>query len=181
MATRTVPYITPEEYLEAERKAEYKSHYYDGRVYPRSSATRRQSLIAGNLLVALSDSRWETHGSLMRLSTPSRSLYTYPDVSVVCGTPRFEGRDEDVLLNPTAILEVLPLTSAHFSLYQTIESLQEYLVVSEHERRVEICRRLNDKDWRIETIDSTSGRVRLASVDVELSFDQIYAGVTPEA
>ena len=60
-------------------------------------------------------------------------------------------------------------------------SLREYLVVAQDERRVHLCSRLNDKDWRIETIDATAGRVRLSSVDVELTLDQIYHGVNQEA
>ncbi len=188
MASQTVPYITAEEYLEAERKAEYKSEYYDGQILAMSGGTRWHSLIGVNLLVELTTAlknRCEVHGSDMRLRVSVGNAYTYPDVTVICGKPEFTGKGQDILLNPTVIVEVLSKSTESydrgpkFLLYRTIQSLQEYLLISQHERRVEICRRLNDKDWRIETIDSTSGRVRLASVDVELTFDRIYHGVTP--
>lgn len=189
MASQTVPYVTPEAYLEAEREAEDKSEYYDGQVYAMSGGTRWHSLISVNLLAelkaALKD-RCEVHGSDMRLRVSATNAYTYPDVTVICGKPEFGGKGEDILLNPTLIVEVLSKSTerydrrAKFFHYQTIQSLREYLLVSQYQRRVDLCTRLNDKDWRIESIDHTLGQVHLTSVGVELTFDQIYAGVSPE-
>ena len=175
MASQTVPFITPEEYLASERAAKYKSEYHDGQVYKMPAVTRWHSLIAGNLLRALKDPRWELHGSLMRLRIDAINSYTYPDVSIIRGKPEFTGFGEDILLNPTVIIEVFP--KSKFLDYQTIQSLREYLLISQYQRRVDLCTRLNDKDWRIESIDHTLGRVHLSSVGVELTFDQIYAGV----
>lgn len=190
MASQTVPYITPEEYLAAEREAEYKSEYYDGHVYAMSGGTRWHSLIGGNVFAELRAAlrpRCEVHGSDMRLRVSAGNAYTYPDVTVICGKPEFSGKGQDILVNPTVIVEVLSTSTesydrgAKFLLYRTVQSLREYLLVSQDERRVDLCTRLNDKDWRIETIDVTSGRVRLTSVEVDLTFDQIYAGVTAAA
>ncbi len=186
MASQTVQYVTPEEYLAAEREAEYKSEYYDGQVYAMSGGTRWHSVIGVNLSRELSTAlkgRCEVHASDMRLRVSATNAYTYPDVTVICGKPEFTGRGEDILLNPTLIVEVLSKSTerydrrAKFLHYQTIQSLREYLLVSQDERRVDLCTRLNEKDWRIESIDNTLGRVHLSSVGVELTFDQIYAGV----
>ena len=186
MASQTVPYITPEEYLAAEREAEYKSEYYDGQIYAMPGGARWHSLIGGNVfaeLRAVLKGRCEVHGSDIRLRVSSTNAYTYPDVTVICGKPEFTGRGEDVLLNPTLIIEVLSKSTEHYDRrakflhYQTIQSLREYVLVSQYQRRVDLCTRLNDKDWRIESIDHTLGRVHLSSVGVELTFDQIYADV----
>lgn len=176
VGSQTLSQVSPEEYLALERVAEYKNEYCNGEVSRMPDITRWHSLIAGNLLSAVKHPEWEIHGSLMRLFVPARRLYTYPDVTIVCGDGRFEGLYEDVLLDPTVIVEVFP--KSKFLQYQTIPSLREYLLVSQYERHVDLCTRLSDTDWRIESIDHTSGRVHLSSVGVELTFDQIYAGVT---
>ncbi len=187
MASQTVPYITPEEYLTIERAAEYKSEYYDGQIYAMSGGTRWHSVIGVNLLRELSTAllgRCEVHGSDMRLRVSATNAYTYPDVTVVCGKPEFTGKGEDILLNPTVIIEVLSESTERydrggkFLQYQTIPSLRDYVLVSQDEQRVDHCTRLNEKDWRIESIDHTLGLVNLSSLSVEMTFDQIYAGVT---
>ena len=155
-----------------------------------SGGTRWHSLIGVNLVRELSTAlldRCEVHASDMRLRVSAGNAYTYPDVTVICGKPEFTGKGQDILVNPTVIVEVLSTSTAgydrgaKFVLYRTVQSLQEYLLVFQDERRVDLFTRLNDKDWRIETIHATSGRLRLASVNVELTFDRIYLGVNPEA
>jgi Uma2 family endonuclease len=83
--------LTPEEYLERERKADYKSEYFQGEVFAMAGASRRHSLIVTNLVVSLhgrvKGRGCEVHLNDLRLRVPATGLYTYPDVMVVCGTP----------------------------------------------------------------------------------------------
>src|SRR5438552_3260089 len=108
-------YYTPEEYLALERKAQYKSEYIAGQIVAMSGVSREHSLINTNLLRVLSsqllDRPCEVHASDMRVKVgakvSARSLYTYPDIAVVCGDAEFEDDQVDTLLNPRVIVEVL--------------------------------------------------------------------------
>jgi len=175
MASQTVPYVTPEEYLEAEREAVEKSEYYNGCVYPRATRSPRAVGIATNLIAALGSALksgpCQVFNPDMRVHVPATGLYTYPDVSVVCGAPAFVQADN--LVNPTVIVEVF----ANFFDYQSIPTLKEYLLVSQNPRGITHCTRLGNEDWRIETIGDEKDSLRLSSIGVELTFDQIYAGV----
>lgn len=187
MATQRVPYIAEEEYLEAERKAPYKSEYFDGQVFAMSGASRWHSLISGNTFREASTAllgRCEVHGSDMRLRVPETRLYTYPDMTVVCGDPQFAGKKQDILLNPVLIVEVLSDSTEEYDRgdkflhYKTIPSLQEYVLIAQRQPAIEQYAKVSNAEWRIVSVDGTVGRIRFSSVDVELTFDQIYRGVT---
>ena len=184
MASRTIPCVTPGEYLEAERKASFKSEYYAGQVFAMAGATPRHTRISTNLLIslglALRGGPCQVFNSDMRVHTPRTGLYTYPDVSVVCGQPIFLQNDN--LVNPTLIVEVLSKSTerhdrtAKFLDYQSVPSLQEYLLVSQYSRSITHCVRLQGEEWRIETIGSENSVIRRSAIGVELTVNQIYAG-----
>jgi Uma2 family endonuclease len=183
MASQTIPYITPEEYLKAERKAEFKSEYYDGQVFAMAGGRPRHTGIASNILAslafALRGKSCRTFNSDMRVHIPATGLYTYPDVSVVCGTPVFFQTDN--LVNPIVIVEVLSKsTERHdrttkFLEYRSLPSLREYLMVSQEPRSITHCTRIGDEEWRIETVGEEQAVVHFPSIGVELPFDEIYA------
>jgi len=175
MASQTIPYITPEEYLKAERQAEFKSEYYEGQVYAIAGGTLRHHRIATNvtvrLAVALDGGPCQVFNSDVRVHIPATGLYTYPDVSVVCGAP--DVLQTDNLVNPVVIVEV---GTTKFLDYQSIPSLKEYLMVSQQSHSITHCTRLGDEEWRIETFGEERGSIRLPAIGVELQFAQIYAG-----
>ena len=132
MSSQPKTYLTPEEYLAIERKAETKSEYFNGVMYPLRDrvkphdvfamvgASRKHNLISANIIVALGqqlrDKPCELYPSDMRVRVPETNLYTYPDVAVACGEPKFEDDYFDTLVNPTLIVEVLsPSTEAYDS------------------------------------------------------------------
>ena len=184
MASQIIPYITPEEYLKAERRAEFKSEYYDGQVFARAGGHPRHHRIAtnvtGRLFAALEGGPCQVFNSDMRVHIPATGLCTYPDASVVCGEPVFFQTDN--LVNPIVIFEVLSQsTERHdrttkFFHYQSIPSLKEYLMVSQQSHSITHCTRLGDEEWRIETFGEERDSIRLPTIGVELQFAQIYAG-----
>lgn len=102
---------TIEEYLEMENTATEKHEYYKGEIFAMSGAKLRHNIIATNLLVALgvklSGKPCRPFGSDMRIHIPKNTLFTYPDISVVCGEVESRNNDEMNVLNPTLIIEVL--------------------------------------------------------------------------
>src|SRR5208283_6215017 len=137
MSTQSKGYLTPEQYLEIERKAEFKSEYYQGEMFAMSGSRRVHNLIAmaagASLYQQLRGRRCEAYASDMRVRVTPTGLYTYPDVVVVCGEPQFVDDTFDTLLNPTVIIEVLSDSTEvydrdkKFELYGSLKSLAEYV------------------------------------------------------
>lgn len=118
MATQPNNFLTPEQYLEIERKAEFKSEYVDGRMFAMAGASCRRNILVANLIgelrQALRPRGCRILPSDMRVRVSATGLYTYPDVIALRGEPMLAGDHYDVLLNPDLIVEVLsPSTEAH--------------------------------------------------------------------
>jgi len=171
------------EYLAFERSAETKHEFIDGLVVAMAGGTPEHSRLAMNvgvaLMTALRGRRCSAFSSDLRVHVPATGRSTYPDVTVVCDERRTAEVDPDAIVNPTVIVEVLsPTTEASdrgekFSHYRRLESLQEYVLVSQDERRVEVYRREGDI-WALR--DYGAGQeIELASLDAQISVDEIYA------
>src|SRR5690242_1739398 len=111
MSTQPKTFLTPEQYLEIERKAETKSEYYNGEMFAMPGGTPRHGLICINLgrevSRQLKTKDCLTYPSDVRLRVLPSGLYTYPDLMVVCGEPQYADDRKDTLLNPVVIIEVL--------------------------------------------------------------------------
>lgn len=183
-------HLSVEEYLEAERRAETKSEYLDGEVFAMSGGSRRHNLVMTNLIREVSQQLknrpCEVYPSDLRVHIPATGLYTYPDLVVVCGEPRFEDQELDTLLNPTLIIEVLsPTTEAYdrgkkFEHYRTIESLAEYVLVSQDAPRIEQYVRQEGGSWLLTATPGLEGRMILPSVGCELALAEVYDKVQLE-
>src|ERR1039458_9541192 len=101
MATQPKTYLTPEQYLEIERKAEFKSEYYQGEMFAMSGAGWTHNRLVANLIGILHQqlrSRpCQTLPSDMRVGETATGLYTSPDVAPVCGEPQFLDENRDTL------------------------------------------------------------------------------------
>ena len=119
----------------------------------------------------------------MRVRIAATGLYTYPDVTVVCGEPKFEDEYFDTLLNPVVIIEVLsPSTEAYdrgkkFEHYQQIESLVEYLLIAQDSCSVELFIRQGQAQWLYSAVHQLEGVVKLDSIGCELTLKDVYAKV----
>jgi Uma2 family endonuclease len=180
-------HVSPADYLAYERQNEFKSEYLDGEIRAMTGASRRHNLItvnvAAELRAKLRSSDCETYVNDMRVKVPERNLYTYPDVAVVCGEPSFEDAEVDTLLNPTLIVEVLSKSTGKydrttkFEHYRTLESLAEYVLVSQDGYRVEQYNRQPDGRWLLTDILGLEATLELKSVDCTLRLGEIYERV----
>jgi len=187
MSTQPKTFLTPEQYLEIERKAEYKSEYYDGEMFSMAGARATHNLIAANLIAQLhAQLRYgpcRTYTSDMRVHVKSTGLYTYPDVVVACQDPRFLDDEVDTLLNPTLIVEVLsPTTEAYdrgrkFGHYRSIESLAEYLMVSSERVGAELFTRQTDGAWLLTAASDLQDAVHLSATGCRLLLADLYEKV----
>lgn len=178
--------LTPEEYLAFERASEQRHEYADGELFAMSGGTREHSLIAANILAELSfalvERQCEAHGPDMRIKSKVTGRYVYPDASVVCGRPAFEDATRDTLLNPVVVVEVLSDSSEaydrgdKFAHYQTIASVQDYVLASQKEPRIEHFHRLQDGTWLLRIL-KPGARLVLESVGCEIPVERAYRKV----
>jgi len=181
------PPISEDAYIARERAAtDGKSEYLHGRTYAMSGGSPKHNLVAINVARALGNALVDRPcvvlSSDQRVCIEPTGLYTYPDVTVVCGGLKVHPRFDDTLLNPTVIVEVLsPSTEgydrgAKFGHYRRIESLRAVLLVSQVERVVEHYAREPDGSWRLTTF--TEGQtVPIPALDTSLSLNDVYAKV----
>jgi Uma2 family endonuclease len=188
MSAQAQPRLTPEQYLDAERSAELRHEYFDGQMYAMSGASYQHGQIVGNLTTELSNALKRRPCSVvpndLRLRVSPDGLYTYPDVIVICGEPRFADDRFDTLLNPALIVEVLsPSTEAYdrgfkSAQYRTVESLEEYALVSQAEPRVEVFRRQPGGHWLLSEAIGIEAVCHFESLDCAVPLSDIYAKVT---
>ncbi|MCP9494439.1 MAG: Uma2 family endonuclease [Pyrinomonadaceae bacterium MAG19_C2-C3] len=181
-------YITAEEYLALERKAETKSKYYNGVIYAMSGARRKHVRVAGNISRELGnkliDRDCDVYQSDLRVCVnPQRGLYTYPDVIVTCGEERFLDNEFDTLLNPIIVFEVLSKPTASydrnqkFELYGAIESLKEYVLVAQDRAKIEHFARQPSGQWLMTIAQGLDATIKLDAVECELSAREVYRRV----
>lgn len=187
MASQPIARFTPQEYLELERQAQFKSEYYAGAIFARAGVDEAHCLVNVNVVAELSTRlrgrACQTYPSGMKVATTPADLFLYPDASVVCGKPQFYDAHTDVLLNPILIVEVLsPSTKDYdrgnkFVQYRRLESLQHYVLISTTEPRVEICTRQADGSWNLSEVTDMSGACALPALGCELPLVELYERV----
>ena len=179
-------YLTQEEYLAFERKADIKHEYCNGQFFAMSGASRAHNLIslniAGELRAQLKGGSCEVYMSDMRVLVDAARAYRYPDVVVACEVPRFEDDVFDTLLNPTVIVEVLsPSTAARdrgekFAEYAQLVSLREYVLVAQKEARVTHYLRQGTQ-WISREYRHFDDVLQLMSINCALPLRDIYEKV----
>jgi len=180
--------LTVQEYLDLERAAEFRSEFFDGEMFAMAGGTYAHSVISANLLVELG-SKLKSAGKCrlidkdFRIKVQATGLFTYPDLSIVCGPPQFAPDDENSLANPSLLAEVLTYsTEAYdrgrkFEHYRQIPSLREYLLVSQHEPRLELFARQPDDTWNWRAVSGLDGTLSLPALGVEIQLADVYAGI----
>jgi Uma2 family endonuclease len=183
MSTHAAPCITEDEYLALEREAEFRNEYYRGQMHAMSGGTYRHAAITGNLdfqlRLALEGSRCSATSQDVRLRVTADRYYTYPDIIVVCAEIAFADDRLDTVLNPVLVVEILsPSTERYdrgfkFARYRSVQSLQEYVLVSQTEPRIEVFRRV-PADWVMREFRGLDAVCRFDSVDCNIALAKIY-------
>ncbi len=184
MSTQPTPFLTPQQYVDLENRAEHKNEYVNGELFAMAGASPQHGRLVRRIVIG-ADRRirrgCEVFFSDVRLRVEVADLFTYPDAMIVCGELAISAVDPNAIMNPIVIFEVLsPSTEAwdrgrKFAYYRSVPSLQEYVLVSQDETRVEVYTRQPDgATWSLTEVSDPGGAVRLASVDIELPMAEIY-------
>lgn len=184
----TAVLISPEEYLAQERLATYKSEYFEGEVIAMAGASLRHNFIAASLskilVLALMKTEYIVMQSDMRVHNPLTGSFVYPDFVIVGEhLETLDDGEDDTLLNPLVIIEILSKSTAEydrttkFEAYKRLESLQEYILVSQDRISVEIYRRTGETTWLYTEFFALSDKAAIATLGVTMPLSSIYERV----
>ncbi|MGH9752436.1 MAG: Uma2 family endonuclease [Blastocatellia bacterium] len=177
--------MTMEEYIEFDKNNEGRWEYFDGEVIDMAGGSLNHNRIIKNILTTLENklegTPCEALPSEMRLKVPKALPYRYSDVVVVCGEPIIEKIQwQEMLVNPLLIVEVLSSSTEgydhgpKFIAYQSIESFREYLLIAQDRPRITQYARRPDGQWLRKDIEGMGSVLKLACMDCEITFDEIY-------
>lgn len=189
MSSMPTPRFTPEQYLEMERKADYKSEYLRGEIFAMAGASYEHNLVVANVLgelrAALRGGPCRAVANDLRVQVASSTLYTYPDVVVICGQPQFADAALDTLLNPSVIVEVLSPSTELFNrgekwaYYQRLASLTDYVLVAQDKARVEHYAR-QGAQWILTVAEGVASKITPEAVGCALTLAGIYENIPVE-
>lgn len=180
---------TEADYLEYERTAETRHEFYRGEIFAMAGAGRNHNRITvaavASLFPQLRGKGCEVFSNDMRVKVTNTGLYTYPDVLVVCGEPEFleyPDATPDTLVNPTVIIEVLSDSTesydrgSKFRLYRGLETLREYILISQNTAHIERFVRQHDDGgmWLFNEAIGLDSSITLTTIDCTLALADVY-------
>jgi Uma2 family endonuclease len=183
-------YYTPEEYLELEEKAEFRSEYRDGEIVQMTGGTTNHNKISGNLYAhlkfALRRQKYEIYIADVRLWIPKYRQHTYPDIMLIQGEPVYTGTSTTTVMNPSLIVEVLSKSTKNydqgdkFLYYRSIPEFQEYILIDQYQYHVMQYAKAAENQWSFTEIEGESATLSLSTVDFEITLADLYEKVNFE-
>ncbi len=187
MSTVAKRRYTPAEYLALERTSEERHEFYRGEIFAMAGGTERHATICDNLLERvrsrLRGGQCRAYSSSLRVKIEATGLYTYPDLTIVCGERLFEDEREDTLLNPRVIIEVLSASTESydrgkkFGHYQQVPSLAEYILVAQEEPRIDRFVR-QEHGWLMVPVAGIEQELEITAAGIRVPLREIYENVT---
>lgn len=179
-------YYTPERYLALEEKAEFRSEYDEGVITAMAGGTINHARITNNIDRSISNKLRNSCESMttdVKVQVEGFGKFYYPDVLVICGEPVFYEKRKDTITNPILVVEVLSdKTEAKdrgekMLAYRALESLHEYVLVSQDKAIVEQYIKNADGNWIHKATIGLKSKVKFESIEVELDLEEIYQRV----
>jgi len=187
MKAQTTPNLSVEEYLRQEIETDTKYEYHDGKIYSLADETLNHGIISGNVYSDISveleknDLNYLPFNSTIKLHIESINSYVYPDCMVVCGEIEKSPSNENAVINPVLIIEVLSKSTASydrgdkFYFYRQIPTFKEYVLIEQDKHVVDVHLKGDSSDfWKITRYEGLDTIVELESIGVELSMERLY-------
>jgi Uma2 family endonuclease len=184
MSTQPKTFLTPEQYLEIERKAEFKSEYYNGEMFAMAGGSPRHAFIIANIMYELvgqlKGRPSRVASSQLRLRVLPSGLYTYPDVMVICGGLQYADDRKDTVVNPVVIIEVLSESTRDYDRGQKFEfcrglsSLREYVTIAQTAPHIEHWTRQEVDTGVLSEFNDLNQAIHLASINCVLKLSDVY-------
>lgn len=187
MELTEIIYVSEKDYLDKELLALEKHEYFKGEIFAMSEASIAHNKIAINsisdIFTKLKGKKCQPFGSDLRIHIPKNTLFTYPDISIVCDEIETTDDKFDTITNPSVLIEILsPSTRNYdkgekFTLYREIDSLQEYILIDSERIMVEKFIRNSDNSWQLTEYRTIEQSFTIATVGIEMFLLDIYEGV----
>lgn len=181
-------HVSPQQYLEEERRSDVKHEYHRGDVFAMSGASPAHNDIAYNInrLVAsfLHGKGCKLYGSDFRIYIPEHILFVYPDFSIVCGNKETSEIYTDNLTNPSVLIKILSRSTkdydrgTKFDFYRSIKTLKEYIIIDSTSICVEIFLRQGNNSWSLIEFKKLSDSFTISSINLTLQLNDIYDDVS---
>jgi Uma2 family endonuclease len=178
--------LTVEQYLALEAAGDVRYEYLDGQVFAMAGGSPEHAAIAANVIGhlrgVLRDRPCHIFTSDAKVEIEATGLFTYPDVTVVCGDVQRSAKSKDTIINPLLLVEVTSESTedgdrgGKFAHYRRIPTLREYLVIAQTERFIEHHVRRDDGAWVLTDVRNDA-TIALASVGGDLPLDEVYLKV----
>lgn len=190
-----------EEYLYLEDSADFRSEYFQGKIFAMPINNVNHNCIKQNLsgeigIILKNKKSVQSYSSNQRIHISENSFYGYPDLLIVCDPNQYAEKDKNTIINPTVLIEVLSESTGSydrgdkFRFYRDIDSLKEYILVNSINVGVEVYRRTEDNHWLLaEDAYKLSDSITIQSIETILHLSDLYEGTdnvkegwtTPEA
>lgn len=187
MSQAAVKYITEAEYLSFERESQERHEYYKGEIYLMSGASFKHNIIEDNLRGLISNflkgKKIRSFGSNLRVHIPKNTLYTYPDILIVCDDPIFVDDEFDTIVNPAVIIEILSPSTANydrgakFDFYREIETLKEYILIDAATTHLIHYQKNADFTWTLSEIKNLRDSFVISTIALQLELSDVYNGM----
>lgn len=179
-------FYTIAEYLKMEKASDVKHEYFRGEIFAMAGAGNRHNVLFknmfGQLYMNLMGKPCQPYGSDMRIHIPENTLFTYPDISVICGDFIASPEDEETFILPAVLIEILsPSTKNYdrgekFKLYRDIPSLKEYILVDSESVNIEVFRLNAGGHWELEEYKTLAENLTINAIAVSITIRDIYNG-----
>jgi Uma2 family endonuclease len=179
-------YFSPDEYLEIENTSVEKNEYYKGEIFAMSGTKVPHNIIAVNLLTQIKQylrgKNCRPFNSDQRIHIEKNTLFTYPDISIICGNIETRNNDNFNVTNPAVIIEILSKSTSNydrgdkFKLYRDIESLREYILVDSESINIEAFHINEHNHWELEEYSGIDTPVLIRTIQFTIPIQDIYEG-----
>lgn len=179
-------YITEEEYLALEEKAQEKHEYYQGEIFAMSGVKVPHTTISMNLSRDLGNhlrrKPCKPFNSDQRVYIEKNGMFTYPDLFVVCGKTETRNNDNFNVLNPSVIIEILSRSTKNydrgdkFKLYRDLPSLQEYILIDSEAVNIEVFSINEQGFWQLKEHVNINDSLLIKTIQLSIPINDIYEG-----
>lgn len=188
-APKYFPKMSPSEFLEWERKEEFKHEYVNGEVLAMAGASFSHNRITLNIIIEvgsfLKNKSCDVFGSDLRISVKWRDSYFYPDVTILCNEPEFDDEKiKDTLKNPAVIFETLSDSTEDYDLgrkqmyYMQVPSLKQYILVDSQKVQVRVITKKDEAGtWKFEELTSIDDILFVEPINFRITVPALYRGV----
>ena len=179
-----------EEYLQLSATSKERYEYLNGEVFALADSTVNHSRISGNVYFALSNHTRTSRANFEILPTDAKvfletsNAYFLPDIMAICGPVSYSDEKESGVTNPILIVEVLSKETAQFDRgekffrYRQISSLQEYILIEQHQPLIDQFQRQADNSWKLTSVSGLENQLTIHSLGATIPVKEIYRNVT---